>query len=165
MAAMDEFGRTESSLEHKFRKWRQKGRDIAAKNPENAGNLGTTSAGAATTKKPRAPAKKGADGRGKSPVKQANEGDEEDEIDEEAKTDKQEQDEMVVPGLLDRLTGLTFYRMVSTAKFHHMRTNGKPLRRRALRSALPLGKLLLQSTKTASPLPRKLRWRRRERPG
>ena len=96
MAAMDELGRTESSLEHKFRKWRQKGREIAAEHPEHAGNLGTASAGAVTTKKPRTPAKKGASVGGKGPVKQAYVGDEEDEVDEEAGAVKQEPDEMVV---------------------------------------------------------------------
>ncbi|CAD6591317.1 MAG: hypothetical protein ASARMPRED_005307 [Alectoria sarmentosa] len=94
MAAMDELGRTESSLEHKFRKWRQKGRGIAAENPENAGTLGTVSAGAATAKKPRAPAKKAANGRGKGLVKQADVEDEEDEIDEEACAVKQESGDM-----------------------------------------------------------------------
>lgn len=96
MAAMDELGRTESSLEHKFRKWRQKGREIAAENPENAGILGTASAGAVTAKKPRAPAKKAANGRGKGPVKQADVEDEGDEIDEEACAVKQEPDDMVI---------------------------------------------------------------------
>ena len=97
MAAMDELGRTESSLEHKFRKWRQKGREIAAKNPENAGTLGTTSAAATTPKKPRAPAKKGDNGKGKGPAKQAHVRDEEDEINDEAGVIKQEPDEMVRP--------------------------------------------------------------------
>lgn len=96
MAAMDELGRTESSLEHKFRKWRQKGREIAAENPENAGNLGTATAGAASSQKRRASAKKGASGGGKGSVKQACVGDEEDEIDEEAGAVKQEPDEMVI---------------------------------------------------------------------
>ncbi|KAF6236572.1 hypothetical protein HO173_005353 [Letharia columbiana] len=94
MAAMDELGRTESSLEHKFRKWRQKGREIAAENPENAGTLGTANAGGATTKKPRAPVKKGANGKDEGPVKQAGVEDEEDDIDEEAGAIKQESDEM-----------------------------------------------------------------------
>lgn len=96
MAAMDELGRTESSLEHKFRKWRQKGREIAAENPEHAGSLGTASAGAATTKKPRAPPKKGANGKGKGPAEQVDVGDEEDDVDEEAGTVKQEPDGMVI---------------------------------------------------------------------
>ena len=97
MAAMDELGRTESSLEHKFRKWRQKGRDIAADNPENAGTLGTTSA-ATTPKKPRAPpAKKVDNGKGKGLAKQAHVRDEEEEMDNEEGVIKQEPDEMVIP--------------------------------------------------------------------
>lgn len=93
---MDELGRTESSLEHKFRKWRQKGREIAAEHPEHAGIQGSASAGATTTKKPRAPAKKAANGKGKGPVKQSEVEDEEDEIDEEAGAVKQEPDETVI---------------------------------------------------------------------
>lgn len=55
MAAMDAEKRTECSLEHKFRKWRQMGREIAEKNPEHAGTFTAT-----TPKKPRAaPIKKG----------------------------------------------------------------------------------------------------------
>lgn len=99
MAAMDDLGRTESSLEHKFRKWRQKGRDIAAENPENAGSLGTTSA-ANTPKKPRAPSKKVGKGKGKGrgPDKQAYAADDEqDEVGEEGGVIKQESDEMVIP--------------------------------------------------------------------
>lgn len=102
MAAMDELGRTESSLEHKFRKWRQKGREIAAENPENAGAPDTASAGAAAgaaaTKKPRAATKKGASAsdRGKGVVKQAVIGDEKDETEEEAAAIKQEPEEMVI---------------------------------------------------------------------
>lgn len=96
MAAMDELGRTESSLEHKFRKWRQKGREIAAENPEDAGALDPASAGVAAAKKPRAPAKKGASGRGKGVVKQVATGDEEEETDEEAGAVKQEPEEMVI---------------------------------------------------------------------
>ena len=96
MAAMDELGRTESSLEHKFRKWRQKGREIAAENPENAGTLRAASAGAATTKKSRAPAKKSTNGKGNGPDEQSDLEDEEDEIDEEARGVKQEPDEMVI---------------------------------------------------------------------
>ena len=95
MAAMDELGRTESSLEHKFRKWRQKGREIAAKHPGNAGTLDTASAGAPATKKPRTPAKKEANLKGEGPVEQANVGDEKDEIDAEAGVVKQEPEEMV----------------------------------------------------------------------
>ena len=79
MAAMDELGRTESSLEHRFRKWRQKGREIAAKNSAHAGALRTSNAAAATTKKPRISAKKGADGSSKGPIEQAGVEDEEDE--------------------------------------------------------------------------------------
>lgn len=95
---MDELGRTESSLEHKFRKWRQKGREIAAEHPENAGTLGTASTGATATKKPRAPAKKAANGKGKGPVKQTDVEDEEVETDEEPGAVKQEPDEMVISG-------------------------------------------------------------------
>ena len=94
MAAMDELGRTESSLEHKFRKWRQKGREIAAEHPENAGKLDTTSA-TTTPKKPRAPAKKGDNGKGKGPAKQAYVRDEEEEMDDEGVI-KQELNEMVI---------------------------------------------------------------------
>ena len=71
MAAMDELSRTESSLEHTFRKWRQKGREIAAQNPAHAGTLGTSDAAAGITKKPRASAKEGANGRGKDPIAKA----------------------------------------------------------------------------------------------
>ena len=77
MAAMDELGRTESSLEHRFRKWRQKGREMAAENPTHTGTFGTSLAGAATTKKPRAPAKNAAHDRGKGPVEQGGIGNEE----------------------------------------------------------------------------------------
>lgn len=78
MAAMDDEGRTASSLEHKFRKWRQQGREIADKHPEHAAAAPTNA-----TKKTRAPAvKKEASGKGKG--KQAGVGDEEDEVDEEA---------------------------------------------------------------------------------
>lgn len=59
MAAMDPENRTESSLEHKFRKWRQKGREIAEKNPEHAGSFG-----ADTPKKSRgSTAKSGGNGK------------------------------------------------------------------------------------------------------
>jgi len=76
MAAMDEEGRTESSLEHKFRKWRQQGREIAEKYPEHAGPVDST------PKKTRAaPAKKGANRKNKA--KQSDVGDEEDEVDDE----------------------------------------------------------------------------------
>ena len=111
MAAMDELGRTESSLEHRFRKWRQKGREIAARNPEHAGTLGPPTSGTATTKKPRAPAKKGANDRGKGPIEQAGVEDEEDETDEDARAVKQEPDEMVRSttayslGMTNRLQG------------------------------------------------------------
>ena len=61
MAAMDSEGRAESSLEHKFRKWRQMGREIAEKFPEHAGPVTER-----TPKKPRAlPIKKAANGKGK----------------------------------------------------------------------------------------------------
>lgn len=77
MAAMDPENRTESSLEHKFRKWRQMGREIAEKNPEHAGSFAV-----ATPKKPRAaPAKKGASGKVNS--KQPDVGDEEGAVDDE----------------------------------------------------------------------------------
>ena len=71
MAAMDELGRSESSLEHKFRKWRQKGREIAAKNPAHAGSPNTSNVGGITTKKPSAAAKKGTNGNGKGSIKHA----------------------------------------------------------------------------------------------
>lgn len=92
MAAMDEHGRTESALEHKFRKWRQKGRDIAAANPEHAGP-----AAASPTKKPRAPPKKAANSKTKESSEQADVGDEEDEVDdaEEGLGVRQEHDAMV----------------------------------------------------------------------
>ena len=77
MAAMDELGRSESSLEHKFRKWRQKGREIAAKNPAHAGSPSTPNVGGATTKKPSASAKKGANSNGKGSIGQADDDDEE----------------------------------------------------------------------------------------
>ena len=71
MAAMDELGRSESSFEHKFRKWRQRGREIAAKNPAHAGSPGTSDKGGATSKKPRASAKKGDKGKRKGSIEQA----------------------------------------------------------------------------------------------
>ena len=71
MAAMDELGRSESSFEHKFRKWRQKGREIAAKNPAHAGSSNTSDSRSATTKKPSAPAEKGASRNGKGSIEQA----------------------------------------------------------------------------------------------
>ena len=83
MAAMDELGRTESTLEHRFRKWRQKGREIAAANPEHAGV--TAAAGTQTSiPKKRASAKKNRDSKGKAPAKQADVGDEEDEVEDDA---------------------------------------------------------------------------------
>ena len=96
MAAMDELGRTESSLEHRFRKWRQKGREIAAGYPENAGTPSASNAGAAITKEPRVPTKKGTSSRGKGPISQTGgiEG-KEDESD-EGRAIKQEPDEMVI---------------------------------------------------------------------
>ena len=77
MAAMDELGRSESSFEHKFRKWRQKGREIAAKNPAYAGSPGTSNVGGAATKKPNASAKKGDNGKRKGSIEQAGVDDEE----------------------------------------------------------------------------------------
>ena len=71
MAAMDELGRSESSFEHKFRKWRQRGREIAAKNPAHAGSSNTFDVGGATTKKPSASAGKGANSNGKGSIEQA----------------------------------------------------------------------------------------------
>ena len=71
MAAMDELGRSESSLEHKFRKWRKKGREIAAKNSAHAGSPSTSKVGGTTTKKPSASAKKVATGNGKGSIEQA----------------------------------------------------------------------------------------------
>ena len=70
MAAMDELGRSESSFEHKFRKWRQKGREIAIKNPAHAGSPSTFVVGDATTKKPSASAKKSANSNGKGSIEQ-----------------------------------------------------------------------------------------------
>ena len=77
MAAMDEEGRTASSLEHKFRKWRQQGREIAEKYPEHAGPVSN-----AGSKRGGGPAKKETSGKGKS--KQVDVGDEEDDANEEA---------------------------------------------------------------------------------
>ncbi len=96
MAAMDELGRTESSLEHKFRKWRQKGREIAAQHPENAGTQSSSSTGAATTKKSRAATKKGANYKGKGSTEQADVEDEEDQTNEETGIVKEEPDKMVI---------------------------------------------------------------------
>ena len=95
MAAMDELGRTESSLEHRFRKWRQKGREIAAKHPENTGTLDASSAGTANTKEPRVSAKGGTSSRGKEPISQAGgiEGQEDEEG--EGRAMKQEPDGLV----------------------------------------------------------------------
>ena len=95
MAAMDELGRTESSFEHKFRKWRQKGREIAAQNPEIAGPLGTSSARATTTRQPRAPAKHGSKARSKEAVERAGI-DGEEETQREAGEVKQEPIETVI---------------------------------------------------------------------
>lgn len=94
MAAMDELGRSESALEHKFRTWRQKGRDITAKNPQTAG-ISLVPSGGANTKKGRAPAKKVADGKGKGFIEQAGQRDEDNETDEEVEEVKQEPNEMV----------------------------------------------------------------------
>ena len=74
MAAMDPEGRTYSTLEHKFRKWRQGGRDIAARLPDLAEQ--------SPEKGTRAAPKKQTNGKGKG--KQANVGDEEDEADDES---------------------------------------------------------------------------------
>jgi len=74
MAAMDAEGRSASALEHKFRKWRQKGREIAEANPDHAGEMGK----AATPKKRAPAAKKNANANGKTKAKQADVGDEED---------------------------------------------------------------------------------------
>ena len=76
MAAMDELGRSESSFEHKFRKWRKKGREIAAKNPAHAGSPSTPNVGGATTKKPSASTKKGANSNGKGSIGQADDDEE-----------------------------------------------------------------------------------------
>lgn len=77
MAAMDAEKRTEASLEHKFRKWRQTGREIAEKNPERAGTFTAT-----TPKKPRAaPVKRRVNGGNKG--KQPDVGDEEGAVDDE----------------------------------------------------------------------------------
>ena len=97
MAAMDELERTESSLEHKFRKWREKGREIAAQNPEHTGTQGSISAGAAASKKPRAISKNAVSGKGKGPAKRHDVGDDnEDEVDEIARAIKQEPKETVI---------------------------------------------------------------------
>ena len=78
MAAMDTEGRSDSALEHKFRRWRHEGRAILENHPEHAGKMD-----GGGSKKPRAaPSKKGANGKGKA--KQADVGDEEDAVDEEA---------------------------------------------------------------------------------
>ena len=103
MATMDELGRTESSLEHRFRKWRQKGREIVLENPEHAGALGTSNAGVATSKESRAPARKGASDIGKVVIDQAGAEVEEDETDEEARAVKQEPDETVISTISTRL--------------------------------------------------------------
>ena len=71
MAAMDELGRPESSLEHRFRKWRQKGREVAAKNPAHSGTPSASDGGGTTIRKPSVSAEKGANGDGKGPIKQA----------------------------------------------------------------------------------------------
>lgn len=100
MAAMDELGRTESSIEHRFRKWRQKGREIAAQNPAHTGILGASSAGAAVTKKPCAPAKKGANDGGNGLIEQ-----------DDIKNEELGTDEMVSPttayslGIANRVQG------------------------------------------------------------
>ena len=97
MAAMDDAKRSQSSLEHRFRKWRQEGRQIAEKYPEHAGQ---TAVG--TPKKPRAaPAKSTANGKAKA--RQADVGDEEDEADEgahgeiDAVASNKECDKLVIP--------------------------------------------------------------------
>ncbi|KAK4696409.1 hypothetical protein P7C71_g1494, partial [Lecanoromycetidae sp. Uapishka_2] len=77
MSAMDTEGRSASALEHKFRKWRQKGREIAEANPNHAGTMATT-AGTTPTKRPSA--KKNGNEKGKA--KQADIGEEEGEADE-----------------------------------------------------------------------------------
>ena len=97
MAAMDELGRTESSFEHKFRKWREKGREIAAQNPEHFGTQESAGAGAAASKGPRALSKNAVSGKGKAPAKQVDVGDKnEDEVDEKAETVQQEPNETVI---------------------------------------------------------------------
>ena len=97
MAAMDELGRTESSLEHKFRKWREKGREIAAQSPEHSGTQGSAGAGAAASKGPRALSKNAVSGKGKGPAKQLDvEDHNEDEVDEKAGGIKQEPNETVI---------------------------------------------------------------------
>ena len=73
MASLDDEGRTQNSLEHKFRKWRQLGREIVEKHPEVAGPVTSPD-----QKKTRtAPVKQTKDSKGKG--KQTNVGDEEDE--------------------------------------------------------------------------------------
>ena len=56
MSAMDEHKRTASALEHKFRKWRQVGRDILAAHPEEAESDKAVGQ-PAQAKKPRTPTK------------------------------------------------------------------------------------------------------------
>ena len=97
MAAMDELGRTESSLEHKFRKWREKGREIAAQSPEHIGTQGSAGAGAAASKGSRALSKNAVSGKGKGPAKQLDvEDHNEDGVDEKAGAIMQEPNETVI---------------------------------------------------------------------
>ena len=94
---MDELGRTESSFEHKFRKWREKGREIAAQNPEHIGTQGSAGTGAAATKGQRALSKNAVSGKGKGPANQLYVGDNnEDEVDEKAAAIKEEPNETVI---------------------------------------------------------------------
>ena len=58
MSAMDSHGRTAAALEHKFRKWRQIGREILAAHPEEAGKDHAVGQ-PAQTKTPRTPKKQG----------------------------------------------------------------------------------------------------------
>ena len=75
MSAMDSHERTAVALEHKFRKWRQAGRDILAAHPEEA--MTDKAVGEpAQTKKPRTPK---AAGGGKKNVDADDEDDDDDE--------------------------------------------------------------------------------------
>ena len=92
MATMDEEGRTQSALEHKFRNWRKIAREITEKHPDIAGPATTP-----TAKKTRAaPAKHSVSDKAKG--KQADVGDEEDENGEEggSGTVKKEENESVI---------------------------------------------------------------------
>lgn len=93
MVAMDKHGRTYAALEHKFRKWRQTGREIAAASPNDESPV-------AKPKTKRAP--KNSEG---AMQKQADIGDEEDDVEKkETITVKEEQDENGAVGPAVRTT-------------------------------------------------------------